>query len=154
MRRQIKSFGFTLLELMIVAVILAIIAGFYSPAYQQKIAREKRPDARAGLESLQRAQEVFRTSCSQYATAISPIENSCDPVKGYNLLYSALSPEENNTLTIISPTVTTPTIEAEESYTLLAVPIENDKHCLRFTLNQDNNRSATHSDCWKNLSTN
>lgn len=152
MRRQIESFGFTLLELMIVAVILAIIAGFYSPAYQQKIAEAKRPDANVGLKNLQRAQEVFRTSCSQYATTISSTESSCDPVKGYNLLYSTLSPEENYTLTIISPTATTPTIEAGESYTLLAIPIENDKHCLSFTLNQDDNRSATHSDCWKNHS--
>ena len=150
MRRQIKSFGFTLLELMIVAVILAIITGFYSPAYQQKIAEKKRPDAIAGLERLQRAQEVFRLSCSQYATAISSIKSSCDPETGYHLFYSTLSPEENYSLTIISPTVTTSTLEAEKFYTLLAVPIKNDKHCLSFTLNQDNNRSATHSDCWKN----
>lgn len=150
MRRQIRSFGFTLFELMIVAVILAIIASFYSPAYQQRIAEKKRPDAIAGLENLQRAQEVFRLSCSQYATAISLIESSCDPVKGYRLFYSPLSPEENYSLTIISPTVTTSILEAGESYTLLAVPIENDRHCLSFTLNQDNNRSATHSDCWKN----
>ncbi len=152
MRKQKKSLGFTLLELLIVVIILALIAGFYSPAYQQKIAKEKRTDAIAGLEDLQHAQELFRANCPQYATAISTLESSCDPVKGYKLLHKTLSPKENYTLTIIAPTVTTPTTEAGKSYTLLAVPIENDRHCLSFTLNQDNNKGATHSDCWDNAS--
>ncbi|MDQ7091388.1 MAG: type IV pilin protein [Methylococcales bacterium] len=145
-----KSSGFTLIELLIVAIIIAVLVALNSPAYQEKISKEKRPDAQAGLEGLQYAQKSFRKNCPQYATAISSTTMSCDPVKGYKLVYSALSPAGHYSLTILTPTAATAEIEAKKSYTLLAVPIKNDAYCTSFTLDQDGHKNATHEDCWLN----
>lgn len=148
MRTKRRSNGFTLIELMVVGIGITIFLIMHSPAYKLKVAEQKRPDAVAGLQQLQKYQEQFREACPRYATSINPSVVNCDPEKGYQLQHTALSPEGHYALSIIEPTSQSSEREVREIYTLLAVPLVQDRHCTSFTLDQDGHKNATHDDCW------
>ncbi|MCK5727753.1 MAG: hypothetical protein KAG10_08635 [Methylococcales bacterium] len=147
MRTKHHSNGFTLIELMIVGIGIAIFLIMHSPAYKLEIAKQKRPDAVAGLQQLQKIQELFREKCPRYASNVTSSVEICDPEKGYQLHHEALSPDGHYSLSIIHPTTRSSEREMRETYTLLAVPLEQDIHCASFTLDQDGNKNATHNDC-------
>lgn len=69
--------GFTLLELMITVVIVAILASVALPTYQEQIRKTRRADARQELMRFATAQERFYTNCNRYATALSGAQSSC-----------------------------------------------------------------------------
>ena len=69
--------GFTLLELMVTVVIVAILAAIALPSYQEQIRRTHRADARQELMRLATAQERFYTNCNRYASTLSGAQASC-----------------------------------------------------------------------------
>ncbi len=71
------SRGFTLLELMITVVIVAIFAALALPSYQEQIRKTRRADARQELMRFATAQERFYTNCNRYATALNGAQSSC-----------------------------------------------------------------------------
>ncbi len=140
-----KSHGFTLIELMITVAIIGILASIAMPAYQGYITKGKRSDAKAGLITLQHAQEKYRANCPQYADGTNATTRTCVVGGSHNLISSATSPDGYYTISITAGTNT--------SYTLQAVPVvggdqAGDTECATFSINQDGAKTATNTTCW------
>jgi type IV pilus assembly protein PilE len=94
-------YGFTLIELMIVVVIVGILATIALPAYQDYVRKSRRADALTKLLDTQMQQEKWRANNIQYAiTAASVGSPSSDY---YNFFIVA----------------------ATNSYSIIATPISN-----------------------------
>jgi len=109
-----SEYGFSLIELMIVIVIVGIIASFAVPAYNDYVTRAKRSDGLTSLAELQLLQEKFRANCPHYARAISTTTRTCDTTTPANstLIYTTNSPEGNYALAITSSSSSSFTITA------------------------------------------
>ena len=64
-----KSFGFTLLELLVVIVIVGLLAGYVAPKYFSQVGKSEVQVARAQVESLEKALDQFRLDVRRYPTA-------------------------------------------------------------------------------------
>ncbi len=62
-----KANGFTLLELIIAVVVVAILASIAMPSFLDAIRKSRRSEAIAALNTLQQAQERFRSNNLTYA---------------------------------------------------------------------------------------
>ena len=150
MFRTKKSSGFTLIELMVVVVVIAILASISYPSYQDYIYKSRRSDAKAGLLSLQIAQEKFRANCVQYADNLVAVGNHvCNSgTNTYSVEHGSTSPDGNYNLTSVG-TATTYTLTA--TYTGAQT---GDTACKTLSLDQDGNKTATNSSdnattvCW------
>ena len=70
--------GMSLIELMIVLMIVAILAGIAIPTYSNYVLRSNRTEARAALLALATAQEKYYLQCNTYAPTLdSTKENTC-----------------------------------------------------------------------------
>jgi type IV pilus assembly protein PilE len=65
-----RSSGFTLIELMVTIVILAIIVGIAYPSYRNYTVQTRRSDAQSALTQTANRQEKFFSSCSRYTTTL------------------------------------------------------------------------------------
>lgn len=132
--------GFTLIELMVVVVVLAILLAIGYPTYLDQVRKARRSDATAGLmETAQRLERCFTDSNSFNATGC-PSGTVTSPEGYYNIAIVA--------------TATT--------YTLTATPASGttqagDSKCAKFTLDQTGTRGAqdaggtdTTGTCWNN----
>lgn len=63
--------GFTLIELMIVAVVIAIIAAVALPAYNEQTRKSRRSEARSGIQQIALGQERWRANNPAYTTVIA-----------------------------------------------------------------------------------
>lgn len=61
-----SHFGFTLIELMIVVVILAILAAIALPSYQEYLTRARRADAKAVMVEATQVMERRYTECGRF----------------------------------------------------------------------------------------
>ena len=144
--------GFTLLELMIVVAIIGILTAIAYPSYTEYVKKSRRSDAKAALLDLQLAQEKFRTTCTQYATAIGNAY-VCDAGAGtYTLKGSTTSPDGYYTLSILAGA-------NGSSYTLRATrkatELQSTDKCGEFQINQSGEKSVINaasgydvSKCW------
>ncbi len=66
--RMGRGKGFTLLELMIVVVIIAILASIALPAYNKYVQRTRRSDGQSALFNAQQAEEKFFYRCNRYGS--------------------------------------------------------------------------------------
>ncbi len=95
--------GFTLIELMIVVVVVAILASIAVPAYQEQIAKAKRADAVAALTTAAQALERYYTSNGRYLDAngdLAAVFPTAVPESGtayYNITSTAAA---NNSFTL------------------------------------------------------
>lgn len=66
--RTARSFGFTLLELMIVVAVIAILAAIAIPSYIEHIRKGKRAEAVQAIGDIQLRQERWRADNPSYGT--------------------------------------------------------------------------------------
>lgn len=70
--RKFGANGFTLMEVMITVVIVAILGVIAYPTYTRFVAETRRSDATIAMSQLAAQQEKFFTECGVYADTIGP----------------------------------------------------------------------------------
>ena len=142
--------GFTLIELMIVVAIVGILASIAYPSYQEYIARARRGDAKAGLLSLQLAQEKFRANCPQYAAIIGVSGDYDCGTATYTLEGSSTSADGYYILSVSDIGASTYTLTATRT------GIQASDKCGNFIIDQDGTKTLasaysgyTTDTCWK-----
>lgn len=106
--------GFTLLEVMIVVVIIAILAAVAIPSYRDSVTKSRRADAQGALQGFAQAMERFYTQNGTYAGAAAAAADTGAPA-----IFAIKSPIDG------AQTFYQLTINAAgaNSYTLLATPV-------------------------------
>ena len=146
--------GFTLIELMIVVVIMAILASASVAGYRQYVRRANRVDATAALLRVSAAEERFYLQNNHYATTTDELGDP--PPAGLGLsstergLYD-LSVEPAADGAVLGY-VATATARSDQSQ-------RDDASCVSFSIDQSGQRAASNSDgvsdaeisssCWR-----
>lgn len=79
-RQGHKAAGFSLIEMMIVLVIVAILAGVALPAYQNSMQKSRRSDAYALLMDVASRQEQHMLDRATYTATMTDLGYAADPV--------------------------------------------------------------------------
>ena len=145
--------GFTLIELMIVVVIIAIIVGIAVPNYQGYMEQARRADGQAALLELANALERNFTVTGRYdrfpdGTNMDIVTLIGDDTVGESSIYYRLS---------FSPAIDADgagvgaAVLTRSTYTLHAHPVGNQSgdSCGRLTLNSAGVRDAATANCWR-----
>jgi type IV pilus assembly protein PilE len=130
-----RSRGFTLIEMMIVVVILAILAAIALPSYQKYVLRSHRAEGQALLSEAAARQERYFAQNNSYASSAAAL-NMTSYVAGLQYYGLAISNVSASTYTL---TATATGSQARDS------------ECLTLTLDQAGTRGATGtaSSCWQ-----
>ena len=140
--------GFTLVELMIVIVVVAIVVGIALPGYQKHVIKTKRSIAKGELMEVLARQEQFFVNNRQYATTLAALGLS-DPyaidANGDQVLTTA--DERIYEISLVSPTPT--------AFSVRALPQRGqtkDSWCGTLTISstgvQSETGSAPLAECW------
>ena len=137
--RAIRAAGFTLIELMIVVVIVAVLLIVAIPTYLSQMRESRRTEARDYLVELASREERYYATQNSYTPTASNLGyagfGSGNPVgSGYYYI----------TVTIPDPNIAAP------SYLLTATPVagkgqDKDTYCASFTVESNGKRTATNS---------
>ncbi|HET9700295.1 MAG TPA: type II secretion system major pseudopilin GspG [Burkholderiales bacterium] len=68
MNRLLRQAGFTLLELLVVMVILGLLVGYVAPKYFAQVGKSEVKTARAQIEALEKALDMYRLDTGHYPT--------------------------------------------------------------------------------------
>ena len=130
-----KKQGFTIIELMIVLVIVAVLLALAYPSYIDYVRKGKRGDAQQILMNWAVNQEIWRSNNVTYA----PV---ADPPAGIP------APQTDNYTfnTVGAPTATTYTLRAEAQGDQANDKARNGTSCAVLTLNQSGQKNPP--DCW------
>lgn len=132
-----RSRGFTLIEMMIVVVILAILAAIALPSYQKYVLRSHRAEGQALLSEAAARQERYFAQNNSYASSAAAL-NMTSYVASLQYYGLAISNVGASTYTL---TATATGSQARDS------------ECLTLTLDQAGTRGATGtgtaSSCWQ-----
>ena len=135
--------GFTLVELMIVIVIVAVLLTVALPSYQNSVQKSRRADAKAALLDVANRQEGSMLDRGTYSLDITDLGFDQSPY---------ISEEEHYSITA---TVCSGG-SIDRCYVLTATPQSespqaDDTRCTSFVLNSNGSKTATGSDalnCW------
>jgi type IV pilus assembly protein PilE len=135
--------GFTLIELMIAVVIVAVLAAIAYPSYIQYVVKSKRSVAESFIMNVGNKQEQFMLNARRYATSMVELGYTTIPTEVSNNYQVDLDPPPDNTAT--PPT-----------YTVTATPtggqLSNDANCGAVAINQAGTKtisgSGTVANCW------
>src|SRR5687767_3919772 len=64
-----REFGFTLLELLVVIVIIGLLAGYVAPRYFSQVGKSEIQVARAQIDALEKALDQYRLENRRYPTS-------------------------------------------------------------------------------------
>ena len=136
--------GFTLIEMMIVVVIVAILAVLVLPSYQGAVMKARRTDAKAALTTAAQSLERFATenAATGYSTA------TVSDAAGATVVARTTTDDGHYSLTVSNKTATT--------FLLSAAPqgAQANDPCKTFTLNQRGDRNVAGTtkpwqECWQ-----
>jgi type IV pilus assembly protein PilE len=128
--------GFTLIELMITVVVLAIIVGIAVPSYQQQVRKSRRADARNAILDLAGREERFLSISNSYSQTPTDVGYTVFPVTVNNGYYR---------LTVVVPDPAQPGVT---SFSITATTFGaqvSDTDCASFSLNQLGQQTALNS---------
>ena len=134
------SHGFSLIELMVVVIIIAILAAVGYPMYRSHVLKSRRADAKSALVQLTQLQENYYTNNnSSYATTFTDLN------KGFNefeiIDETTLKSAEGYYLI---------TLSGGNTFTLTAKPTEkggqNEDSCTQFTIDSVGRKLP--DECW------
>lgn len=135
MRRNLML-GFTLIELMVTVVVVAILASIAFPSYQDYILRSRRAEGKAELLRVQQNMERAYTDLNSYASAWAQVGGA-----------SAMVPSEHGyyQVTSASATASTYTLQSTPQGAQLA-----DTACGTLTVNEQFVKAALGggTNCW------
>jgi len=132
--------GFTLIEVMIAVVILAIVAGISFPIYSNYVTKTRRVDAKVMLQEIAGEQIRYFSENNQYADDLSVLGYAGETVESEEKYYniSVEVPTETNFILTATP--------AKDG------PQADDDLCGSFTLDAAGGKGVTGSekaiDCW------
>ena len=87
------TFGFTIIELMVVVAVMSILAAIAYPSYLDSVRKARRADAQAALTNAQIAQQKLRASCRFFAGTLGAADN-CDATAAASVIrLAATSPD-------------------------------------------------------------
>ncbi len=66
---RFRQFGFTLLELLVVMVIIGLLAGYVGPKYFSQIGKSEVKAVRAQIDALEKALDQYRLDVGRYPTS-------------------------------------------------------------------------------------
>jgi type IV pilus assembly protein PilE len=145
-----RSGGFTLVELMITVVILAIIVAIALPSYQAQTQKARRTDARNALLDIAGREERFLSVSNAYSQLPS------DVGYGGGAWPQNVTPNSYYSVTVTVPAPGFPA--GTPSFLVSATPINvqaSDTTCATFTVNQIGQQTAqnaggvdTSATCW------
>lgn len=136
--KRASNSGFTLVELMIVVVIIAILAGIAYPSYRNYTVKSKRSDAYAGLTEAATDQEKFYSQNMRFATSMAAL-NSLNGLSAT----TRMSPDGHYAITTTGGTTYTLTATAQGAQATA------DTSCPTITLSSSGVKSgASGASCW------
>jgi type IV pilus assembly protein PilE len=136
--------GFTLLEVMIVVLLVAVLAGLAVPAWRQHLVRVHRSEAITGLAEIAAAEERFYISQGRYAD-----ELAAAPPAGLGLTPGANARRYSFSVAVA---------EDGQSFVASATPTraggqDSDVECLAFSIDHRGRRAVNGSReptfCWR-----
>jgi type IV pilus assembly protein PilE len=127
------SSGFSLIEVMVAAVIVAILAMIAVPGYQDSVMKGKRSDGKAGLMNVASRMEQYFLDNKTYTADLTDL-GFADP---------ADSPDGYFTISVTAATAACPVTTC---YKLSAVPKHSDTNCATLTLDSVGTKGPTN--CW------
>ena len=108
-----KHSGFTLIEMMVTAAIIAILAAIALPSYQNSVRKSRRADAETNLlQDVQFMEKIYSENNTYMPSSANPT---------LPILISPTSGTKYYDITISASTATT--------YSLRATPVARTKHC-------------------------
>jgi type IV pilus assembly protein PilE len=139
--RALRVAGFTLIELMIVVVIVAILLIVAIPTYINQMRESRRTEARDYLVELASREERYYATQNAYTSTASNL--------GYAGFGSG-NPVGSGYYYINTPTIPDPNNASQPSFSLTAVPVagkgqDKDTYCASFTVESNGKRTALNS---------
>lgn len=160
--------GFTLIELMITVVVIAILAGIAYPNYSRYVAETRRSDATINLTRIATLQDKFFTQCGRYADnllgASGTPANCATGTMNTSLAAGGVTRDGHYTVTaVVAPGPAPLNAPGGGGFTLTAQPAGSQAtadaaRCNTFTIDQTGAKTALGSDslsgpnggrCWK-----
>ncbi|MDE2437052.1 MAG: prepilin-type N-terminal cleavage/methylation domain-containing protein [Sphingomonadales bacterium] len=74
--------GFTLIELMVAIVVVAILAAVAFPSYLNSVRKSRRSEAISALTWIQQAEERYRANCTTYSNTLAAPNGPCATAGG------------------------------------------------------------------------
>jgi type IV pilus assembly protein PilE len=140
--KALNARGFTLIEVMIVVVIVAILAGIALPSYQEHVRKSRRIDARETLTRMAALQERFFFQNSRYSNKLSDLGGNTSPEGWYSITMThAPACADGAACNNFTITATPPD----------GSPQKSDVKCATFSITQALSQTATGTDaanCW------
>ena len=151
LRRRTR--GFTLIELIVALVIVAILAAIAIPAYSSFVRKGRRTDAKTALLDLASLEERYFSTTNTYSSAASDLGygSAAWPVTVGSGYYQISQP---TVIAAVAPTSAAPA-GTPSSFSVTATAIGDqlkDTDCQSFTVTSSGARTASpdpSSDCWK-----
>lgn len=133
--------GFTLIEVMIVVLVVALLAAIAMPQYKRYVESTRRVDATSTLMRMAVLQERYFFQRSMYTTDIDELGGDLSPEGWYDITIDTTGCDENSC----------------NAFTITATPTEQgpqggDTRCKTFSINQTLRQTATGDDadnCWQ-----
>jgi type IV pilus assembly protein PilE len=131
--------GFTLIEVLIVVVVVAILVGIAIPSYQSSVQKTRRADAKEALLRIAAAQERFFFTNNRYGTLA---DLGLTTTTGYGAKID--SQESFYEIMMVD-------CGASTCFSIEATPVGaqlKDTKCSKFTLNHIGVKTPSTNDCW------